>query len=1002
MSKTHLPIAVRAFTERAKPAKPKGSRSRGSVRRWPRYVLLFDTETTTDTTQRLTFGSYRVCEWEPGGGALVCTREGIFYADDLPKTDPEDFECLRKYASTHDADVGPGFPRQLKFLSRTEFVKTVFRRFACKARALVVGFNLPFDLSRLAVGCGTAQGANRRGFSLILWEYQDAETGLWCPNTNRPRVVVEHVDSKMAFIHLTRTRTIDLNDQRPEEGAPPDPKFSYRGRFLDLRTLAFALTGKGHSLDSAGETFGITHSKAQAGQHGVITPDYIAYNRRDVLASKELLEKLRQEFDRHPIDLDPCQAYSPASIAKAYFDAMGLRSPREQFRKIPPELIGYAMSAFYGGRAEVRIRKTIVPVVYTDFTSMYPTVQTLMGLWRLIGAERIEVVDDTDGVRALLAAISVDACFRPETWRELAGFALIVPEGDILPARAQHRGREWTVGVNRLTSPGPLWYALPDLVASTLLTGKPPRILQAFRLVPRGRQRKLHTVQLGGAVEIDPRGESLFRAVIEARQQVKRDPTLDPQERERIQRFLKTFANAGSYGVFVEMIRKTLRDDWRAEIAVYGRVGGFSWKTTTPEDPGRFCFPPIGALITAAARLMLALLERCVTDAGGSYAFADTDSMAIVANESGGLVSCEGGGYQLPDGGPAIRALSWSEVNGIVARFGALNPYDQEAVPGSILDIEDVNFDSDTGRQRPIHALAISAKRYALFTVGTDSRPVILEAKEHGLGQYLNPLDPEREDRDWIRETWEGLVKEELDAPPFQPSWGDRPAMIRAPISTPILLDRFTASDGDTVFADRVKPFNFLLSASVDPFDRPGGKGDFRPVAPYSRNPADWLRSWWIDIHTGRKYRIRTDGETDECTIRVQAIADVIDHFRIHPEAKSAGPDGNPANSWTVGLLGRRDIQVLTAFHIGKESNLIEQQEEGILIADPQAVYRGGGEWEMLRPYLDRVSISELTELTGVPARTLRSYRQGDRRPKPRQLHRIAAASAQLLDEAEG
>jgi hypothetical protein len=131
-------------------------------------------------------------------------------------------------------------------------------------------------------------------------------------------------------------------------------------------------------------------------------------------------------------------------------------------------------------------------------------------------------------------------------------------------------------------------------------------------------------------------------------------------------------------------------------------------------------------------------------------------------------------------------------------------------------------------------------------------------------------------------------------------------------------------------------------------------------------------------------------------------MADVIDRFRVHPEAKSAGPDGNPANSWTAGLLGRRDIQVLTAFHIGKESNLIEQQEEGILIADPQAVYRGGGEWEMLQTYLDWVSIPELAELSGVPARTLRSYRRGDRRPTPRKLHRIMAALAEMLDEMEG
>jgi hypothetical protein len=175
--------------------------------------------------------------------------------------------------------------------------------------------------------------------------------------------------------------------------------------------------------------------------------------------------------------------------------------------------------------------------------------------------------------------------------------------------------------------------------------------------------------------------------------------------------------------------------------------------------------------------------------------------------------------------------------------------------------------------------------------------------------------------------------------------------MIQAPISTPHLLNHFSELNGKKGFADRVKPFNFLLSATVDTFDRPGGERDFHLIAPYSRNPANWLDSWWIDIHSGARYAIRTDGDTSEFTVRVQTIADVIDHFRMHPEAKSAGPDHLPAHRGTVGLLGRLDIHVLTTFHIGKESNLIEQQEEETLLADPQAVYGGGGEWEMLQPY---------------------------------------------------
>ena len=44
-------------------------------------MLVFDTETRTDTAQALTFGGYRY--YEDGR----CLEEGIFYADDLPRAD---------------------------------------------------------------------------------------------------------------------------------------------------------------------------------------------------------------------------------------------------------------------------------------------------------------------------------------------------------------------------------------------------------------------------------------------------------------------------------------------------------------------------------------------------------------------------------------------------------------------------------------------------------------------------------------------------------------------------------------------------------------------------------------------------------------------------------------------------------------------------------------------------------------------------------------------------
>jgi hypothetical protein len=90
----------------------------------------------------------------------------------------------------------------------------------------------------------------------------------------------------------------------------------------------------------------------------------------------------------------------------------------------------------------------------------------------------------------------------------------------------------------------------------------------------------------------------------------------------------------------------------------------------------------------------------------------------------------------------------------------------------------------------------------------------------------------------------------------------------------------------------------------------------------------------------------------------------------------------------------------LTISHIGKETNLLEQHEEGILLTDPQAVYLGERDWETVRSLLDRVSISDLADESGVPARTLRSYRRGDRRLSAKKLGAIEEALVRMLDNS--
>jgi len=65
------------------------------------------------------------------------------------------------------------------------------------------------------------------------------------------------------------------------------------------------------------------------------------------------------------------------------------------------------------------------------------------------------------------------------------------------------------------------------------------------------------------------------------------------------------------------MVRHELAEGKTEKVQVYGvDEASFSCEVAAPETPGEFCFPPIATLITSAARLQLALLERCVTDLG--------------------------------------------------------------------------------------------------------------------------------------------------------------------------------------------------------------------------------------------------------------------------------------------------------------------------------------------------------------------------------------------------
>jgi hypothetical protein len=313
----------------------------------------------------------------------------------------------------------------------------------------------------------------------------------------------------------------------------------------------------------------------------------------------------------------------------------------------------------------------------------------------------------------------------------------------------------------------------------------------------------------------------------------------------------------------------------------------------------------------------------------------DTDSMAIVATEHDGPIPCDEN---------AITALSWEQVSEISHRFARLNPYDRDAIPGSILKIEDDNFDPVTRKQRQIQCLAISAKRYSLFILDENGNPALLRKgvnnnedrwSEHGLGHLLNPTEPDSEDREWIAMSWENIIRRALNLPTEPLTFEKLPAIGRVTVSSPAVIKSLGQFNDAKPYAGQIKPFNFLLTCHVMPFGHPPGTDPqkFHLISPYQPDPRQWTQMEWIDQYSnsGKTYRITTVGHHGtRKTARVKTYGDVLQEYEFHPESKCADANGNPCSKQTVGLLQRRHIQIELIKYIGKESNTLEEVAAGL------------------------------------------------------------------------
>ncbi len=989
-----LPVAVRAYASpRSAEKRKKRTRGAGPKPLAPsQWVLIFDTETTTDAAQQLRIGAYQV------RNAGTLEEHGLVY--DAVGLSAEERSRLFSYAESHGLEVR----------TAQEFVERIFFPVLLDLEGICVGFNLPFDISRLAIAHAPARGKTMRGgFTFQL-----------SPDKRMPNVQVKHLNNRAALIRFT----VGARQTTPRGMRRRGLKVAaQRGHFADLKSLASALLSGSWSLGSLADHLQTEHRKLDvAGHGGPLTPEYLDYAVGDVQVTWECFEKLRQQYESYGLSETPIsQIYSEASIGKAYLRQMGVRPWRELQPGFPPRLLGAIMSSYYGGRSEVHIRRQIARALYCDFKSMYPTVCSLMGLWSFVIAQGTEWEDATAETRALLEQVTVADLQRPEGWRELWTLVQVRPDGDLFPVRAKYDGAHYTIGLNYLTSEKPLWYTLADCIASKLLTGKLPKVLRARRFRPVGIQPDLRSVDIAGTPDyrVDPARDDFYRRLIDLRSKVQarkraargRDHEAWAAALDAEQNALKITANATSYGIFVEL--NVSHHDNLRKVKCYGPDSKeFSTWVRSFEESGRYFHPLLATLITGAARLMLALVERLASDNGITWLFCDTDSMALAQ----------------PDGMAEEEFVA--RVEGVRQWFDALNPY-ETAEP--LFKLEEANYRlqdrEPTDALEPLYGFAVSDKRYALFNLDAEGRPVLRKASGHGLGH----LRPPYEEADapgsipnpnaplhnmgverWQYDLWYRIALAAVEGHPQQVKLDDlpgfdKPAVTRYAATTPDLLHWFKSYNKVKPYREQVRPFGFLYAFQPQAIREPNGLTEGpeqplaglggrrgrarrrtgtdlpRPVAPYDPDPAI-AAEHAFDRLVGRPVGAN----------RLKTYRHGLARYHLQPEAKFWG--GNYTDS---GVTTRRHVVATSTEHIGKEANRWEEQL--YLGEDPEAQIVYGPAPDEPAALRDRVlracqpfRVRELAEAAGLSVGEASSVLRGRGNPSGETLMKLYRAVPEI------
>jgi hypothetical protein len=306
------------------------------------------------------------------------------------------------------------------------------------------------------------------------------------------------------------------------------------------------------------------------------------------------------------------------------------------------------------------------------------------GWWDVLCADRIARRSVTAALRRLCgrAIANPTVALDPAVWSRF-GVTLVevVPDGEPWPVELEDPQRpDGRMEVVPTYSPHrPLHFAWPDVVAAAVRAGRPPHIVRATRYVPLGRQsgiRRRLPVLPGLVLDSDE------------------DPVLGLVRR----RDKATADDDVTLAADLRVVTSSLVSGILSRADEVRHRRGRQW--VNGERPGPWSCFPIAASVTAGARLLLAILDRLVTDRGGTVAYRDIDSSLIPATP-------EGDALALADGSK-VRALSWPEVDSILAAFAPFSP----APWWPVWSVERGTVED------PLQAIVFGPKRHVEFVEG--------------------------------------------------------------------------------------------------------------------------------------------------------------------------------------------------------------------------------------------------------------------------------------------